>query len=192
MFGAGATRRRHLLAQRLARPEEPDAGVRGRQPGRLGKGLDRSTIDLNRLEHLGVCRLQGAREPPDTRADFPEELLVGLSRMGQFLGERRQRPFLGALAPVAVDRGIPEDTIEPWHQPLVGHGRQPVHIARERVLQEVFGQRPVADAPLEEAQKGPVVLDEHAGDSRPIVRRPWIRDARLRHIRSIGTHYGVG
>ncbi len=92
---------------------------------------------------------------------------------------------------MAVDRGIPEHPVEPRHQPFVWHVGQSVQVARERVLQEVFGQRPVANSPLEESQKGPVVLDEHACNSGAVVRRIWLSGARLRHMRSIGTGHGA-
>ena len=60
--------------------------------------------------------------------------------IGQFLRKRGQRPLLGAVATVAVNRGIPEDLVEPRHQRLVRQIRQPVQVSREGVLQEVFGQ----------------------------------------------------
>ena len=121
------------------------------------------------------------RQPPDARADFPVQVLGGLGRIGQFPRERGQRPLLGPLAPMAVDCGIPEHPVEPRHQPFVRHVRQPIQVARERLLQEVFGERPVANPPLEEPQEGPVVLDEHAFNSGAVVGRVWLSGARLAH-----------
>ena len=169
MLGARATRHGHLLPERFSRPEEADTGIRRREPGRLREDLHGHVLDIYRLENLGVLRFQGARQPANAGADLPVKVVVRTTGFGQALCERGQCAFFSALAAVAVDGRVPKDAVEPRHEGLVWQVGQPVHVARERVLNEVFGQRPIAKASLEESQKGPVVLNEHIGHAGALV-----------------------
>jgi len=91
---------------------------------------------------------------------------------------------------MAVDCGIPEHPVEPRHQPFIRHVRQPIEVTRERVLEQVFGERSVAHPALEEPQERTVVFDQHVGDPGTVVCRRGLIDARLSHLRSIGIGHG--
>lgn len=76
-----------------------------------------------------------------------------------------RKGFKGAVrrpaAAKAVNRGISQRAIEPWHHPFVGWRLlRPLEELGECILQDVFGKRPIADAPLEVAQKDTVVFQE--------------------------------
>ena len=64
---------------------------------------------------------------------------------------------------MVVDDGITQHAVEPRHRGLfAAQSVDLVDPARERLLQDVFGQRAAADPSFEEREELAVVVDEHA------------------------------
>ena len=67
-----------MLSERLARPEDPHAGVAGGYVGPLRKVLHGQPVDLDGLQCVGILVLQRGRELAHTVADRLLQLRFGL------------------------------------------------------------------------------------------------------------------
>ena len=161
MLGAGAARFDEALFQGGARTKDAHARIARRQTALLGEYVDRRAIDVDGLQGFCVLGLQGAGEAPHAGADF--RLHVGLRRRMRLQLARKSldRPIRYAAPAKLVDGGIAERSIEPRHNAFVGRGLLgAVDDLGECVLQDIFGERSIADAPFQILQECPVVLEK--------------------------------
>jgi len=79
----------------------------------------------------------------------------------ELAGEGVHRPGRGSATSKLIDGRIAQYPVEPRHDSFVGGCLIGIgHDTREGILEDVFGQRAVADAALEICEEGSVVLDQ--------------------------------
>ena len=163
MIGTGPACSRHLLPQGLAGAEDPDSRVVARDACFLCVVLDRHAVDLDPAQRGGVFRLERIGELPDARADHPSQILVRRIE-GLAVGDPAVvTAFRHGGATVVIGDGVAQDPIEPADS-SVADGVELLDPADERVLQDVLGQRAIADPLLDERQERPVVGDQGRDD----------------------------
>src|SRR5207248_6878697 len=103
-----------------------------------------------------VFRFERFCEAAHARADRGSRGLVLAVDLESF-----ERAIRGAAPALHVDRRVAERPIKPWDQRFVvarrGALREPT---RERLLKDVFGERAIAETPLQKAQKRAMITDE--------------------------------
>ena len=163
VMGAGSARARHLLSESFSGAKDPYSGVVRRDTGGLGVVLDRYVIDLDAPQGVGVFGFQRIGEPSHARAGNACELLIVVAARFELGGKLLQAPIGGGLPPLVVDDRIAKNPIKPADRGLVdlAASREP---ADESVLQNLLGDRPIADPSLDVAQKLAMVFDQEADD----------------------------
>ena len=179
MLGARPARLGDPLLQGFASTEDPHGSVARRQALLLGVGLDRSAADFDGAKCVRVLGLQARSQASDACADLTGHLgSRGFLRF-KLSCEGVRSPIGGTSPAELIDRRIAQRSIEPWNDRfvrwrLVGA----CHDFGERVLQNVFGDGPIAHLALQVPQKRAMVLQEQ-GDGR---RGLFIRSSSvLRH-----------
>ena len=170
MVGAGAARLGQALLQRFTCPEHSHAGVAGRQAALLGEHLDRCAVHVDGLQRFRVFGLQRPRQTADAGADFGFYLRLGYGPALELACKGLDRPARRAAPTELIDGGVAKRSIEPGDHAFVGRRLPgPVHHLRERVLQNVFRERAIADPALQVRQERPMVVEQDGDRRRRVV-----------------------
>lgn len=171
MLGAEPARLGQPGLQRLTRAMDAHAGVARREPALGRVCLQGGAADLDLLQRVGVFGLQRAGDARHAGADLAIELGVSGALAFELARERVEPPAARLVAPVMIDDGVAQRGVEPGHDAVFRYFRRFGEIADERVLQDVFGERTVADAPLQEREEPPVIV-EQCGMQNPNLQFP--------------------
>lgn len=158
---AGAARLYQPLVKRPPGPMHAHASVARRQALPLGKRHERLAFDVHILENFCVFRLQRSSQPGDTGTNLGRRVGQRLDVGGQLVGERLERTTCRCPSAVVVDGRVAKGPVEPGQQRLFWQHLHTFEITDERVLKEIFGQRPIADTALEVGQEGTVIGQQH-------------------------------
>jgi hypothetical protein len=162
MIGAHPTRLGDASLQGLPRAKDSHGGVARREAFVLRERLDWRAPNLNRLERLRIFRLQRRRQSADTGADLVFQFRGGRLVRLEFTCEGLDRPVGGTTPAELIDGGVAKRSIKPRHYRFVaGRLLGPRHHFGKGILEDVFGQRAIADAAFEISQKRALVLDQN-------------------------------
>ena len=170
MLGARPARSGDLLAQRLARPKDPHARVARRDAHRLGVVLDGDLVDLDPSQGVRILGLEGARKLGDASAYDVRKLRAAVAGSLELGGELVEAAVRDGLTTLVVDHDIPKHPIEPPDH-RVPNLIAPVKASDEGLLDDLFGDGAVANAPLDISEERAVasyqLVDEFLGGPGP-------------------------